>query len=116
MARHLIFDIRQAYECGANDQPEKVLKELGIKYQHSTPQSIGDQWWFWNCENTPEPLPSYLKFADLNLVEMIGCGLAKEQAIDILRKELRCTCEAPLIRTGNNGCEYCGICEKDIID
>jgi len=47
---------------------------------------------------------------------MIGCGLAKEQAIDILRKELRCTCEAPLIRTGNNGCEYCGICEKDIID
>jgi len=38
-----------------------VMKELGITYQHSTPQSIGDQFWFWNCENIPEKLPDYIE-------------------------------------------------------
>jgi len=41
---------------------------------------------------------------------------AIDKAIDVLKKEVICICKAPLIRTGNNGGEYCGICEKDIND
>lgn len=36
--------------------PQEKMNELGIKYEHSTPQSIGDCWWFWNCSNIPNPL------------------------------------------------------------
>ena len=56
------------------------MKELGITYQHSTPQSMGDQWWFWNCENIPEQLPAFLEVADLKPMECIGYGLSKEEA------------------------------------
>lgn len=30
------------------------------------------------------------------------------------QSEQLCKCSAPLIRTGNKGEEYCGLCEKDI--
>ena len=63
-----------------DEQPQVVMKQLGITYQHATPQSIGDQWWFWNCENTPDPLPPYLEVADWNPMECIGWGLSKEDA------------------------------------
>jgi len=41
--------------------PQLAMKELGITYTHSTPQSIVDQWWFWNCENLPASLPPFLE-------------------------------------------------------
>jgi hypothetical protein len=56
------------------------MKQLGITYQHATPQSIGDQWWFWNCENIPATLPGYLEEADWDPHEMIGWGLSQEDA------------------------------------
>jgi hypothetical protein len=60
--------------------PQTVMKELGITYQHSTPQSMGDQWWFWNCENLPEILPKYLTEMKNDPMECIGYGLSKETA------------------------------------
>ena len=63
-----------------DEQRQVVMKQLGITYQHATPQSIGDQWWFWNCENIPDPLPSYLEVADWDPMECIGWGLSKEDA------------------------------------
>ena len=72
--------MQEAYESGAKEHPQKVMKQLGIIYQHATPQSMGDQWWFWNCENIPEPLPPFLEVADWNPMEMIGWGLRKEDA------------------------------------
>ena len=33
---------------------------------------------------------------------------------DVAQKGTFCECEAPLVRTGNNSNEYCGICGKDI--
>lgn len=81
MSKHLRFDVLwAAYNNVKQDHPQKVMKELGITYQHATPQSIADQWWFWNCENIPEQLPPYLKFMDLNPMEQIGWGLSKEDA------------------------------------
>lgn len=65
--------------------PQVVIKEFGITYQHATPQSISDSWWFWNCENIPDNLPSYLTEKDWNPISMIGWGLSEEEAISILR-------------------------------
>jgi len=61
--------------------PQAVMEELGITYQHATPQSISDQWWFWNCENLPNNLPEFL--SDLKIsdpMEYVGRGLSKETA------------------------------------
>ena len=80
MAKHLRFDMRDAYESGATKHPQKVIKELGITYQHATPIMIADQWWFWNCENIPNPLPPYLEVADWNPMHWIGWPLSREDA------------------------------------
>ena len=63
--------------------PQRVMEKLGITYQHATPQSMGDQWWFWNCENVPKKLPEFLEVADLNPMECIGYGLSEEDAENI---------------------------------
>ena len=63
--------------------PQDAMKELGITWQHATPQSLGDQWWFWNCENVPEELPSYLEILDIDPMDVIGFGLMKETAENI---------------------------------
>lgn len=63
--------------------PLKVMEGLGITYQHATPQSMTDQWWFWNCENVPNPLPPMLSVLDLDPQKCIGYGLSKEDADNI---------------------------------
>ncbi|GAB4001566.1 hypothetical protein GCM10028807_58030 [Spirosoma daeguense] len=59
---------------------QHVMRDLGITYQHATPQSVASQWWFWNCENVPDELPEYLSELKLNPIEQIGKSLTKEQA------------------------------------
>lgn len=61
------------------------MKELGITYQLAVPQSIGDCWWFFNCENVPAELPEYLReqdFGDLNT--LVGFGLSQKNADDLI--------------------------------
>lgn len=79
---HLKFDCLWAlYNDIEQDHPQKVMCELGIKYQYSTPQSIADQWWFWNCENVPDKLPPFLRILDIkDPLEYVGFGLSKEEA------------------------------------
>lgn len=60
--------------------PQKAMRELGINYQHATPQSAGDQWWFWNCENLPEELPPFLTEMSVDPISCIGFGLSQENA------------------------------------
>jgi hypothetical protein len=67
--------MRDASDAGKHDHPQTVMRELGITYQHATPQSMGDQWWFWNCEKLPDPLPPYLIKLDLDPIEQVGYGL-----------------------------------------
>jgi hypothetical protein len=60
---------------------QTCMKELGITYQLAVPQSIGDCWWFFNCENVPDQLPEYLierDFGDLN--RLVGFGLSQSDA------------------------------------
>jgi len=76
MSKHLRLSCYRGY----NEHPQQTMKRLGITYQHATPQSIGEQWWFWNCENVPEPLPEHFSILDLDPMESIGNGLSKENA------------------------------------
>jgi hypothetical protein len=62
---------------------QKAMQEMGISYQHSTPQSMGDQWWFWNCENLPDVLPLFLSTLDLDPMTCVGRGLSQENAESI---------------------------------
>jgi hypothetical protein len=63
------------------------MRELGITYQHATPQSVGDQWWFWNCRNLPDKLPEYLTELNIDPMDAIGYGLSREDAITIKEGE-----------------------------
>lgn len=40
--------------------PEKVMKDLGIKYTNAMPFPVADCWVFYGCSNVPDPLPKYL--------------------------------------------------------
>jgi len=81
---HLQFWMIDAEKSGVDAHPQEVLRDLGITYQHATPQSIGDQWWFWNCENVPKKLPAFiteLKISDP--MEYVGHGLWTKKAEQI---------------------------------
>jgi len=62
------------------EHPQAEMKKLGISYQHATPQSMGDQWWFWNCENVPDKLPTHITELDTDPMECIGWGLSQDDA------------------------------------
>jgi hypothetical protein len=60
--------------------PQRAMAEMGITYQHSTPQSMGDQWWFWNCEGVPAQLPPFLEVMENDPMDCVGHGLSQEDA------------------------------------
>lgn len=79
--KHLKYWLQTAsQDCGEHGHPKAVMKELGITYQHATPQSMGDQWWFWNCENLPDELPEYISPLGTDPMKCIGWGLDQEIA------------------------------------
>ncbi len=88
--KHLRFDMMVAnLDCKEIRHPQTVMKELGISYTHATPQSIGDQWWFWNCDGFPEKLPEYITTLDADPMDCIGYGLSKEEAEKMGMKTIR---------------------------
>jgi hypothetical protein len=72
---NLSLDLYQI-ECHA----QEYVRSLGITYDHATPQSIADCWWFWNCKNVPDPLPAALDLLKVTPRQAIGYGLTKEDA------------------------------------
>ena len=82
---HLRLDYMSLCYTYPNDfrHAQTIMKELGITYQNSTPQTICDQWWFWNCENVPDSLPNYIEPLNLDPMECIGWGLSEEDAVKI---------------------------------
>lgn len=76
----LRLDLYGLDEAKDNRHPQVVMQSLGITYQHATPQSMGDQWWFWNCENVPDPLPKFLSVLEIDPMACIGWGLSREDA------------------------------------
>ncbi len=81
---HIRYDYLTAHDCGVKEHAQACMKKLGIAYTHSTPQSLGDQFWFWNCKNVHEPLPKYLTELKADPMECIGFGLSREEAIEII--------------------------------
>ncbi len=78
---HLQYCLMTAdFECNEKRHAQAVMQELGITYQHATPQSVSDSWWFWNCENVPDALPPYLSPLNVDPMKAIGWGLSQEEA------------------------------------
>jgi len=48
------------YNCKEDGHPCEVMAELGITYDRAIPQSLGDQWWYYDCKNVPDNLPAFL--------------------------------------------------------
>jgi len=103
--------------------PQLVMKELGIEYQVSTPQSMGNQWWFWNCENVQNELPLFLTTLDKDPLLCVGNGLGPDEAIRIrlkqeeLEKEyVKCSsCIKQVKRnTKHNGFIFCDECKNKL--
>ena len=86
---HLKFCFRTAYEASEKRDAKIVMKDLAITYSHDTPQSIGDQYWFWNCENIPSPLPKYLEVLDIDPLDAVGFGLTEKEAKEIKEKQIK---------------------------
>ena len=82
---NLIFCMRSAHDCGEVIHPQKGMRAMGITYEHTTPQSIGDQWWFWNCANVPASLPKFLSPLNIKPHDAIGFGLSKDNADRLIR-------------------------------
>lgn len=81
MGKHLRYDYMTAgMNCNETRHAQEVMKELGITYQDATPQSMGNQFWFWNCKNIPENLPEFITELNIDPMEAIGWGLSQEDA------------------------------------
>jgi hypothetical protein len=86
---HLTYNLMTAgMDCNENRHAQIVMKELGITYQHATPQSLYDCWWFWNCENVPAKLPKYLRPLTLDPLTQVGNGLSQADAEKIARGDV----------------------------
>lgn len=84
--QHLRYDyMRAGMTYNENRHAEVVMAELGITYQLATPQSICDQWWFWNCDNVPDSLPAYITPLGLDPMDCVGYGLSKADAESIIK-------------------------------
>ena len=85
---HLKYCLMTAnIDCNEMRHAQTVMKALGITYQHATPQSMGDQWWFWNCENVPEELPKYLIELTADPLKCVSWGLSQKDANEIKANE-----------------------------
>ena len=82
---HLRYNCMAAcMDFSESRHPQEVMKQLGITYQHVTPQSLAEQFWFWNCENVPDELPEYITILTADPIEQVGYGLSKTEAEKIL--------------------------------
>ncbi len=84
--KHLRYD-NLGVDLNNYKHPQDFMKELGITYQHATPQSMIDQWWFWNCQNIPDELPSFIEELKADPMKCIGNGLSEEDAKSIAQNK-----------------------------
>lgn len=77
---NLRYNLYAAGDVGEMRHAQIVVEELGITYRAATPQSIADEWWFWDCANVPDPLPPYLSPLSVSPHRAIGNGLSQEDA------------------------------------
>lgn len=79
--KQLTLDLYGKNMAGDRRHAQEIMRDLGINYEHATPQSMGDCWWFWNCTNIPDDMPSYItESKSRNPISCIGWGLNAETA------------------------------------
>lgn len=83
---HLVLDLYQI-KCHA----QEYMEDMGITYQLAVPQSMSDSWWFFNCENIPDPMPDCLRFLTWAPQQCVGRGLSQQNA-----DEIEARCKLPL--------------------
>jgi hypothetical protein len=74
------MNLRYYLQGSPNEHAQTVMKQMGITYQQAVPQSIADQWWFFNCENVPDELPAYIEPLTNDPMSLVGYGLTEEDA------------------------------------
>jgi hypothetical protein len=75
-----------SYFGGPTEHPQALMRALGIKYEIAVPQSVADQWWFFNCTSVPDPLPPYLTELQITPCQAVGLGLTQEMAEQLERR------------------------------
>lgn len=70
---HLDFQYLDAQEAGDNRHAQQAFKDLGIEYEFAVPQTMGDCWWFFNCKNIPENLPSHINIRNFTKEDYDYC-------------------------------------------
>jgi len=92
---HLRYDMQGASEAGIHKHPQEDMKDRCISYSDATPQSISNEWWFWNCEVLPDDLPSYIEQLcyygtgrPMDPRDQVGFGLSTEMAKEIYERSL----------------------------
>jgi hypothetical protein len=66
------------------EHPQLTMKRHGITYQYAVPQTISSEWWFFNCENVPSPLPERITVLNCeDPYRLVGWGLDEEMAENI---------------------------------
>ena len=87
--KHLRFSLYN--DTGLHAQV--AMRQLGITYRYAIPQSLGDQWWFLDCQNVPETLPAHITpMEGFDPQKAVGYGLSQEMADTLTRPT---TPEAP---------------------
>lgn len=64
---------------------QEQMRELGITYKLAVPQSLGDCWWFFGCDNVDvDNLPKHIEIRDFgDLSRLVGYGLSKKDVFDL---------------------------------
>ena len=57
---NLKYDYYSAIDHGQHRHAIDAMYDLGIEFEHSVPQSLIDEYWFFNCSNVPDKLPEYI--------------------------------------------------------
>lgn len=82
---NILYDDVGKYDAVFREHPQKVLRDFGITYKKAVPQSIGNQWWFFDVQGDLSQLHKDLyeiKFKD-DLSELIGYGLGIQDVINL---------------------------------
>jgi hypothetical protein len=48
------------------DDPEQAMEDAGIEFVAMVGQPIGDQVWFLDCTNVPDPLPEWVEIFEIS--------------------------------------------------
>lgn len=64
MANLRLNMIQYSFVDKIKKHPQEFINDLGITYKKCEPMPIGDCWLFFDCENIPNVLPSFIEIIE----------------------------------------------------